>query len=194
MLLIAKSFIVKASFEGDENMISNILVATDGSDTAGRAVDLAADLATKLGASLTVGHVLQHSARAEELNRMAEAGHLVRHSATEAGLAIANIPSNMDALFTGTLTWAEKERAIAAMGDEIVALAARRAQDAGVKDVSTRVVNGDYDEGILEMAKDVGADTIVIGQRGLGRLRRMLQGSVSQKVNQQAECTVVTVR
>lgn len=175
-------------------MISNILVATDGSDTAARAVDLAADLAARLGASLTVGHVLQHGAQAEELNRMTEAEHLVRHAATEARLDMANIPSNMDAIFAGTLSGAEKERVIAVLGEEIVALAARHAKDAGAKDVSTRIVNGDYDEGILEMAKDVGADTIVIGQRGLGRLRRMLQGSVSQKVNQQAECTVVTVR
>lgn len=100
----------------------------------------------------------------------------------------------MDALFTGTLSGADKERAIAVMGEEIVACAAHRATDKGAKDVSTRVVNGDYDKGILEMAKDAGADTIVIGHRGLGRLQQIFQGSVSQKVNQQAESTVVTVR
>lgn len=178
----------------DENMISNILVATDGSDTAGRAVDLAAYLAARLGASLTVGHVLQHGARAEELNRMAEAEHLARYAATEARLDIANTPGNMDALFTGSLSGADKERAVTIIGEQIANRAASRAKDAGAKDVSTRVVNGDYDEGLLGIANDVGADTIVIGQRGLGRLRRIFQGSVSQKVNQQAECTVVTVR
>jgi nucleotide-binding universal stress UspA family protein len=175
-------------------MISNILVATDGSDTADRAIDLAADLASRLGVPLTVGHVLHHGARTEELSRMAEAEHMVRHVSTKTRPDIADIPSNMDAIFTGTLSGAEKARMIAVIGDEIVDRAARRAKDAGAKDVSTRVVNGDYDEGILEMAKEAGADTIVIGQRGLGRLRRFLQGSVSQKVNQQAECTVVTVR
>lgn len=175
-------------------MIANILVATDGSDTAGRAVDLAADLAARLGASLTVGHVLLHGARAEELNRMAEAEHLVRYAATEARLDIANTPGNMDALFTGSLSGAEKERAVTIIGEQIANRAASRAKDAGAKDVSTRVVNGDYDESLLGIANDVGADTIVIGQRGLGRLRRIFQGSVSQKVNQQAECTVVTVR
>ncbi|WP_161492556.1 universal stress protein [Pseudophaeobacter leonis] len=175
-------------------MISNILVATDGSETAGRAVELAANLAARLDVPMTVGHVLQHGARAEELNRMAEAEHMVRYTATEARLDIADIPSNMDALFTGTLSGADKERALAVMGEEIAARAARRAKEIGAKDVSTRVVNGDYDEGILEMAKDVGADMIVVGQRGLGKLRRIVQGSVSQKVNQQAECTVVTVR
>lgn len=175
-------------------MISNILVATDGSDTAGRAVDLAAEIASKFGVPLTVGHVLQHGARAEELSRMAEVEHLIRHTATKASLNIANIPSNMDALFSSNLSSAEKERAIAVMGEEIAKGAARRANEKGVKNVSTRVVDGDYAEGILKMAKDAGADTIVIGHSGLGRLKRFVQGSVSQKVNQQADCTVVTVR
>ncbi len=191
---ITDPFMVNLELKGNENMISNILVATDGSDTAGRAIDLAADLASRLGVPLTVGHVLQHGAKAEELNRMAEAEHLVHHAASQTRPEIANIPASMDALLTGTLTGAEKERAIAVMGEEIANRAARRAKDAGAKDVSTLVVNGDYDEGILEMAKSVGADTIVIGQRGLGRLRRIFQGSVSQKVNQQAETTVITVR
>ncbi|WP_294620833.1 universal stress protein [uncultured Roseovarius sp.] len=175
-------------------MISNILVATDGSDTADRAIDLAAGLASRLGIPLTVGHVLQHGARTEELSRMAEAEHMVRHVSAKARPDIADIPSNMDAIFTGRLSGAERERMIAVIGDEIVNRAASKARDAGAKDVSTRVVNGDYDEGILRMAKEAGADTIVIGHRGLGRLQRFLQGSVSQKVNQQAECTVVTVR
>lgn len=174
-------------------MITNILAATDGSDTANRAVDLAADLAARLGIPMTIGHVLQHSAPVEELSRMAETEHLVSHVRTEMQPHIADAPSNMDALFSGTLTGADRARIIAVIGDEIVKRAARRAKEAGVENVSTRVVNGDYDEGILSMAKDIGADTIVVGHRGLGRLQRVFQGSVSQKVNQQADCTVVNV-
>lgn len=175
-------------------MISNILVATDGSETADRAVDLAADLAARLGVPMTVGHVLQHGARVEDLSRMAESEHLVRHVKVEMHLHAADMPSNMDALFSGQLSGADRERIVAVIGEEIAARAARRAEAAGAKNVSTRVVNGDYDEGILEMAKEVGADMIVIGHRGLGRVQRIFQGSVSQKVNQQADCTVVTVR
>lgn len=125
---------------------------------------------------------------------MAESEHMVRHAVSEARMNFANVPSNMDALFTGNLSGAERERIVAVIGEEIVARAARSAEAAGAKNVSTRVANGDYDEGILEMAKEVGADTIVIGHRGLGRLQRIIQGSVSQKINQQADCTVVTVR
>jgi nucleotide-binding universal stress UspA family protein len=175
-------------------MFSNILVATDGSDTANRAVDHAADLAARLGVPLTVGHVLQHGASTEELERLAEVEHLVHHVAAEPSLDFANVPTTMDAVLSGTLSGAEKQRVIAVIGEEIVDRAALRAKAAGAGDVATRVVNGDYDEGILGMAKDIGADTIVIGQRGLGRLRQLLQGSVSRKVIQQAECAVIIVR
>lgn len=175
-------------------MIANILVATDGSETAGRAVDFAADLAAKLGVPMTVGHVLQHGSRVEELSRMAETEHLVRHVGNEMRPFVGDIPTNMNALFSDALSGADRERIVAVIGEEIAARAARSARDAGATDVSTSVVNGEYDEGILGMAKEVGADTIVIGHRGLGRVQRIFQGSVSQKVNQQAECTVVTVR
>jgi nucleotide-binding universal stress UspA family protein len=175
-------------------MISNILVATDGSDTARLAVDVAAQIAAGLQLPLTVGHVLQHGAQVEELSRMAEAEHMVHHAATTIRLDVADIPSNMDALFSGEFSKADRDRLVAVIGDEIVARAATRAEDAGAKSVTVRVEDGDYDTGILKMAKDVGADAIVIGHRGLGRLERLVQGSVSQKVVQKAECTVIVAR
>jgi len=49
-------------------------------------------------------------------------------------------------------------------------------------------------DGILDMAEKVGAGMIVIGHRGLGRVRSLLAGSVAKKVNNKARCTVVTVR
>jgi len=174
-------------------MISNILVATDGSETAGRAVDLAAQLASGLGVPMTVGHVLQHGARVEELGRLAETEHLVRHAGAETPPHVGEIPSDMAALFSDAISGAESKRMVAVIGDEIVARAAARAREAGAADVSTRVVDGDYDEGILVMARDVGADTIVIGRRGLGRVQRVFEGSVSRKVARQADCTVISV-
>jgi nucleotide-binding universal stress UspA family protein len=41
-------------------MNTHIFVATDGSDTAMRAVDLAAEIAAAFDVPLTIGHVLQH--------------------------------------------------------------------------------------------------------------------------------------
>jgi nucleotide-binding universal stress UspA family protein len=46
---------------------------------------------------------------------------------------------------------------------------------------------------ILEEAKRLGVDAIVMGSRGLSNLKELLVGSVSHKVLHAAKCTVVTV-
>ena len=57
-------------------MAKRILVATDGSDTAERAVDTASRLAKALGKELCIVHVLMHGRPSEEWLRMAEVEHL----------------------------------------------------------------------------------------------------------------------
>ena len=53
------------------------------------------------------------------------------------------------------------------------------------------VVRGDPAEGILQIAESERADLIVMGRRGLGRLRGVLVGSVSERVSRHAECPVL---
>ena len=53
------------------------------------------------------------------------------------------------------------------------------------------IVRGDAAEGILQIAEDEHADLIVMGRRGLGRLRGALVGSVSERVARHAEIPVL---
>jgi len=53
---------------------------------------------------------------------------------------------------------------------------------------------GDPATEILATAGRIGADLIVIGSRGLGALKGVVQGSVSQKVAQAAACPVMIVK
>lgn len=53
---------------------------------------------------------------------------------------------------------------------------------------------GDPATEILATAGRLGADLIVIGSRGLGALKGVVQGSVSQKVAQAAACPVLIVK
>jgi nucleotide-binding universal stress UspA family protein len=53
---------------------------------------------------------------------------------------------------------------------------------------------GRPDEQIVALAEEIGAGLIVMGNRGLGGLRRLLMGSVSDSVVRHAHCPVLIVR
>ncbi|PRX37274.1 Nucleotide-binding universal stress protein, UspA family [Meinhardsimonia xiamenensis] len=172
-----------------------ILVAVDGSDPSWRAVDLAGELAGALNAHLTVCHIHMHGRPLAELERMARIEHLVDDVA--AGLPdLPPVPrmATMAELMETARKHVTEEIIVTRIGDLIVEQAAERARQKGAREVDSWTGEGDYADGILEAAEKTGSDMIVIGKRGLGRLREMLLGSVSNKVVQLAPCTVVTVK
>lgn len=175
-------------------MKQNILLATDGSDAAIEALDLAAELAANFGSTLTIGHVLQFGRSSEELSRMAEIEHMTE-KVQRTGNVDFNIlsPAGAD-VYVDTRPTGDSVRAITLIGDEILKRAADRAKAKGVTTVKTKSTSGDPADKILDMAEEAGADMIVIGHRGLGRLKTALLGSVAYKVTQNATCSVLTVR
>ena len=176
-------------------METHILVATDGSDPAHAAVDMAADLAAKFDVPLTIGHVMQFDRPTDELMRMARAEHLAEevHRETQVdfrkfGVGVIGVP------FSDIDRSNDMMKVIITIGDKLLEQAAARARERGVSTVETMSSHGDPADSILDMAQKVGADMIVLGHRGLGRVKTLLLGSVALKVVQQAECTVVSVR
>ena len=61
-------------------------------------------------------------------------------------------------------------------------------------DIHEELIEGPEAEAILNVAQIREADLIVMGTRGLGSLRGLLLGSVSNKVVQHAPCPVLLVR
>ncbi len=59
---------------------------------------------------------------------------------------------------------------------------------------SNRVTTGDPVLAIIDAAKEVAADLIVIGTHGRRGVQRMLLGSVAESVLRSAPCPVLTVR
>jgi nucleotide-binding universal stress UspA family protein len=57
-----------------------------------------------------------------------------------------------------------------------------------------RIVEGSPHEEILRVGREVHADLIVVGRRGLGRVERVLLGSISERVAGFADCPVLIVR
>ena len=173
-------------------MIKNIVVAIDGSDHASNALRAAIDLASKYEAKLTLVHVLTHDHPPQEFARMAEVENMLEPRQP-------NVSSKKDTFsavsrFIGAGKEDKEARIITLLGEQIIKKASKEVKKAGVKQLASEISIGDYANCILEVAKKTDADIIVMGRRGLSNLKGFVTGSVSHKVSQRAECSVLTVR
>ena len=75
---------------------------------------------------------------------------------------------------------------IIAKGEKIVA-------EHGRSVTSTMTDRGDPAEKVVARAKELGADLIVTGRRGLGNLGALIQGSTTQRIGHLAETACLTV-
>jgi nucleotide-binding universal stress UspA family protein len=71
--------------------------------------------------------------------------------------------------------------------------AAHRVQEAGLP-CERHVVHGAPAEVIVETARTIGADLVVLGTRGLTGIKHALLGSVAERTVRTAPCPVLTVR
>jgi len=72
---------------------------------------------------------------------------------------------------------------------------AKTAHEAGVKNVHLLLATSDHPgDSIVTAAKEKKIDTIVIGRRGMGALKRLFLGSVSRYVVENAPCDVVVIK
>lgn len=149
-------------------MIKKILVPTDGSAYAAKAFEYASDLALKYDAELHIVHVVSESKMPEGLDDFIRAER------------IEDQPR--EAVFL------EK------MGDAIIQSVKEKSKLKGMENVKSAVLMGDPAEKIIEYAKANGIDMIVLGNRGLGAVKMLFMGSVSNKVCNLADCTCVTVK
>lgn len=139
-----------------------VLVGTDGSASAGRAVALAAEIARTFDATLHIVNVLEGYGPADE--------------ALECAPTSGEAPSFETVSSTATA---------------LLRQARERAAALGAKRIEIETRTGPVAETLLEIARDESADTIVVGKRGHGRVAGLLLGSVSQKIVCEAFCPVV---
>ena len=135
-------------------MLRSILVATDASSAANRALALAIEIAVKHEAELDIVYVVRDLQLPEKLRSMAE----VENMAGARGDVLMFVAEQV-------------------LGD-----ARERAKTGGVAEVQTHVGKGDPAGAIIARAKRRGSDLIVLGTRGLSKTKGMLLGSVSGKV------------
>ena len=152
-------------------MISNILVATDASAASNRAVKMAADFALQHDAALMIVHVIRDMQIPFEIKEIPE------------------LESNTIDTFNDV-----REEVMRKVAQSVLKEAREKAQNAGAKSVKTAIGTGDPAMSILGFAKREKSDMIVIGTRGLGKLKSMVLGSVSRKIVNNSETSCLVVR
>jgi nucleotide-binding universal stress UspA family protein len=142
-------------------MAEAIVVGTDGSDSAKRAVGEATRIAAALGAEL----------------------HVVSAFEPLRGAKIAGAPEGAAKVWQ-PLPDADVEAKLSEAASEI------RLKHVGVQ---THAVQKDPAEALVEVAEKVGANLIVVGNRGMHSASRFVLGNVPNKVSHRARCNVLIV-
>ncbi len=152
-------------------MINRILVASDASAASNRALKMAAQFAVQNDAELLIVHVIRDMQIPFEIKEIPE------------------LEFNRFEIFNDA-----REEVMRKVAEKILRAARERAEKAGVEKIETAIGTGDPATGILDFAKRRNADMIVVGTRGLGKLKGTVLGSVSRKIANNAETTCLIVR
>jgi nucleotide-binding universal stress UspA family protein len=101
-------------------------------------------------------------------------------------------PHVLRSSFDSAPQWREAQETARARGEQIVEEARSLCGD----DVpcTTQVAFGEPSATICRRARELDADLIVVGSRGLGTIKRLVLGSVSTAVSNRAPCSVLVVR
>ena len=155
---------------GKRNFIEKILVATDSSESANKALEIALDLAAKYSAEVVILSVVPPISPVIYYSSLGE---------------IAVPPAPIEA-YSNKL----KE----SHGDILTEALKKAKKIRPDLKVITKLVEGRPAERIVEVAKEGNFDIIVMGSRGLGGIKEFFLGSVSDRVADEAACPVLIVK
>jgi nucleotide-binding universal stress UspA family protein len=145
-------------------MFTKIVVGTDGSETASEAVRQAAELAKISNSELNIVSAYEPVSQAQ-----------LREESRD-------VP--------GDVSNAVNPREVVNVTLDKAAGAARKQN----VEVQTHPREGDPADAILDVAEDIGADLIIVGNKGMTGAKRFLLGSVPNKVSHHAPCSVLIVQ
>jgi len=144
---------------------TSVLVAVDDSDSAGRALDFALEMAERLRLPVRIVHATKP--------RPGEAGEV--HT-----LNVEDLRSDSDRPPEFQAALDVLDRALTRAGERAVS-------------VEPVLLGGDPAEALLRYAAECDRPMLVVGRRGLGRLRGLFMGSVSDKAARLADCPITVV-
>ena len=143
---------------------TKILLATDGSEEATLATETAIELANKTASELHVLYV---------------------------GL-LAYQPGFYEEEYVGN--YVQEQKDLNKIAQDMLDEQVSNIEGSGGSVAQAHLHAGIPDIVITDLAEQIGAGLIVMGSRGLGGVRRLLLGSVSESVVRHAHCPVLVVR
>ena len=148
-------------------MIKKVLVAVDGSESSLKAVDYAVDIALKYDCEMYLLHVVERIQVPDAIKKYA---------------SVERIEDPPEYLVLNEI------------GGRILKKAEETAEEKGVRAVYPVIMEGDPADRITAFARDKQIDWIFLGSRGLGGVKGLLMGSVSNKVCHLSDSTCITVK
>jgi nucleotide-binding universal stress UspA family protein len=146
-------------------MFTSILIGTDGSETAGAALQRGIELAAGLRARLSIVSAYE--------------------PVSDPRLRGEQVIAPKDAQWEMN----PHDDVLALLSE-----ARSQALEAGVAEVETFARVGDAADAIVDVAEEQHCDLIVVGNKGMTGAKRFLLGSVPNKVSHHAPCSVLIVR
>lgn len=155
-------------------MFTRIMVPLDGSENSKKALETAINVAKKFDGEIT----------------------LINVYSTSLVMSLTMYNEEDDAEEEVDVTSDDVSRMVEAVREEraeILAEGKKKVEAEGVP-VETLLREGHVAQEILKTARDGRFDVIVLGAKGVSRIKEMLLGSVSEKVVRNAPCTVIVVK
>lgn len=173
-------------------MFKNIVVSVDGSEPSSRALAVAADLAQRYDAHLTIVHAVMDGTSLSVLMVVAKNYGFVDQITAEldeaTGVKAIPVP------ITPSRYGAIPEDIVEKIGQFLLKETATKARALGLETVETALLGEDAAEEILRFAESNNVDLIVCGTRGLGGIKSFFLGSVSHKLLEEAKCPCLVVK
>jgi len=170
-------------------MINKILIPIDGSKHATKALEFAVDLAAQLNAELVIANIIEPGPVPKALKHMAEIEHIVDVKPKKPAVPTTSVPVRND---YGDAQINNQVQEF--VSEQLLKNALAIAKKSGLEKVTVASERGDPAKRILKLAKYQDVDSIVMGNRGLGGIKGLLMGSVSDKVNHLSKVTCIIVR
>jgi nucleotide-binding universal stress UspA family protein len=148
---------------------------------------------TNTSSQVVVGYDFSHSGNAALYRAIALATRAPFHVLHVACIVDRHAPPSV-IVHHGPVDYAYTERLQQALTDVVTQELRTANNTQGKIHFCVHVRIGKPAEELLALARDVGADLIIVGSKGLTGVERLVLGSVSEKIVREAKCTVEVAR